>query len=194
MIQPNTIAICLYGKDNTHSEEIKQLCLYKFNLIDFKRYHIEFYEHYDSNDLYKSLWLSCMKKRDAEFTERHDFSICMAIDVSDESSMDLLNRLSNKQLLYPGKIKKLDLVSLNTMFYITGEKDRITLPDLNIFYADSFIFDRICEFGINREMMPYPGELHEKQILVLFYYYLKSLKIKLECINYENSSLFKRTA
>jgi hypothetical protein len=63
--------------------------------------------------------------------------------------------------------------------------------DNSEFFANSILFSRACEFYLNNIPL---DALVEDSLEVRFFFHLKSYNIITECINYENRSLFKRTA
>jgi hypothetical protein len=170
------LAICLYGPANTDATLTKTLCAAKFHDYD-----IQYFENYDHADLYTNLWLSNFKKRQHEIVNRTEFTRCLALDASVEWPQNSLpipyiSGLSEK------------------LHYVKGGIDLprgATRISLSAFFAPSQLFDIACGFGLMRGK--FPDGIKSISAEEEFYHYLKSLRIKPVCVNYEDSSLFERT-
>ena len=174
------LAICLYGLQTDTVDHIKLLCssIFKFE-------HITYFEGFDSSCMYENLWISAFKKRQHELDSKRVFDVCLAIDAT--SSIDILSK---------PKIAELNISKYREekLYFIAGEYfyDRgSTAISPSIFFSNSLIFDLACNFG--KVFYKLPTFRKAKTIEEDFYYFLKTLKIKTRCVNYENSSLFKRT-
>jgi hypothetical protein len=172
-------AVCFYGTSNKNTLSIREYLDKSFSDLNY-------FEHYD-DDVYKSLWISNFKKRQVELALKQDFSSCLAIDTSDDTLELILN---NTDLL-----SKINSCTDNKIYFVNGEfflNKGSTSASPQIFFSNSFTFDLACNFGLQRSTLPLDRKLGT--IGEDFYYFLKTLKIKTQCINYENRNLFKRTA
>lgn len=185
---PSKIAICLYGTDRTYLDQARRSFSTTFGDITF-------FEEIDETDIYWSLFKSCYSKRQFELAARYEFDVCLALNVSGNS--DLAQFLKSDHLInILISPHKLIITDEETLYFAAGHFKNhgvsVTVISLDAFFASSIIFDLACNFGVAHDCLPKgrptnsPGED--------FYYFLKTLKIKTECINYENSYLFKRTA
>jgi organic radical activating enzyme len=164
------IAVCLYGSQGANLIKIKE----HFNEKLSQTFNIDYYAHFDDTDLYKNLWISNFKKRQVEIEDNFEYYACIAFDVSKDWDDTLLIPEEN--------------IENNTLYFLKGGMNDIqaaTKIDLSIFFANSHIFDIVCSYELVRKSINLVNE-------EAFYYYLKTLKINTKCINYENSSLFKR--
>ena len=174
----HNIAVCLYGKSNDNTPFIKQYC--KDNLLNNN---IIYFENYDNDDLYKNLWISSFKKRQFELDRKVEFDICAAIDTSDDT-FDLF--LNHEDLLL-----KVPKYQEEKLYFLKGsfiEEYNATGVSPQIFFSNSLIFDYVCNFGVQHSILPRqrkPGTID-----ISFYYFLKTLKIKTECIHFGNLELF----
>ena len=180
-----SLAICLYGTNKDSGVELKQLLDKQFT-----EFNISYFESYDDADHYKNLWLSSFKKRQRELEIDTDFDACLAIDVTDIELAQLL-KSDFYTVLQPYKLNDIQhhvVYFLKGAFYPVRVSTAISTSG---FYADSVTFDLACNFNT------LAGKLSANTKAITceeeFYYFLKTLKIKTECINYENSSLFKWT-
>lgn len=172
------LAVCLYNNfdDGPAVAHIKNFLLEKYT-----NYTIQFFENYSpDNDSIKNLWLSAFKKESYELDSDRIFDLCLAINTS---HVDLLETINIPQIIY------------DKLYYVSGFANMFissTGIDLNIFFAKTTIFDIACNFYLAKDFLP--KDKKGTSIEESFYYYCKGFKIKTECVNYENSSLFKRTA
>jgi hypothetical protein len=178
------IAICLYGPQHYDTSATRYLCQEQ---LSSKFNNVAFYEHVGDSDPYKNLWLVSHKKRIEEINMREDYVMCLAIDASYQWP-------DNKIPIHIFSGFSLRPQFHEKLYYLQGG---INLPrgataiSLTGFFASSLIFDLACNYGLVRGKLP-PG-IKASSIEEEFYHYVKSLKIKTECVNYEDSSLFKRT-
>jgi hypothetical protein len=166
------LAVCLFGEsvECGYEEYIK-------NVIGMDNLYIF---HVPNNDLLKSLWLTADKKRQYEICSNLDFDICLGLRTNELNILEYIN--VDKVKVSCGQ---------NVFYYPKGYfYNNCTSIHLNGFYSSSFIFDRVSEFLFADIDASF---LNVKTLGSIFYYYLKYINIKLECVNYENSSLFKRT-
>lgn len=169
----NSSAVCIFGSENIND----------FLNIE-RRYNILFpgenlFFHVPDNDSMKSLWLTSNKKRKYEIENNTNFDLCVGIGINDIKLLD--------SLTIPKKIKD------SVLYYSTGCFNHIywnTEVYPRCFYANSITFDRTAEYIFTQIK---DINLKVDTLGSRFYFHLKYLKIKAECINYENSSLFKRT-
>lgn len=182
MFPKTRIAICLYGlpTDTVDVNRIKLLCSSIFKFPN----RITYFESFGSNCIYENLWISAFKKRQHELDSKRVFDVCVAIDAS---RIDILSEL---------EIAKLNISEYREekLYFVVGEyfsSQSSTAISPAIFFANSLIFDCVCNFGKVFDKLP--DYRKAKTIEEDFYFFLKTLKIKTRCINYENSSLFKRS-
>lgn len=176
-ISLTNLAICLYGSKDSDSTSIKELCKSMFS----EKYKIDFFEHYEDEDLYKNLWLVNFKKRQFEINRLTDFEVCLALDVTHPWGHEL-------------PIPSLTLTDDDVLYFVKGEFKLLsnkTLVSPVAFFAKSYIFDAACAF--TSMVSNVTDAINTKSIEEAFYYYLKTLKIKTRCVNHENGNLFKRT-
>ena len=165
------IAVCIFGREDKNISAIKEKCKILFSdNIDF------FFE--PNNCVFTSLWLTANKKRQNELLAKKEYDLCLGIM---SSSIDIID------------IIKVSPVVNNVLYYSTGRFNGTKCSTEIIpsgFYADSITFDRASEFVFTKIKKE---NLRVDNIESRFYFHLKYLKINTECINYENSSLFKWT-
>jgi hypothetical protein len=171
------LGICLFGTLHDRATKFKEICYSKFGA----NFVIDLFEHYTTADAYKNLWLVNFKKRQHEINNRFEYSGCIALNVNENWDNDFI----------PIQYKE---PALDKLYFAKGGIDLprgATRISLAAFFASSHIFDMACSFGLARGKFPFgiKARTDEEE----FYHYLKSLKIKTECVNYENSSLFERT-
>jgi hypothetical protein len=169
----HNLAICLFGPSGTDATGLKEMCLALYG--ENARY----FESYVDTDSYRNLWLSSFKKRQFEIANDLGFTVCLAINAGEKWNAEILPIL-------PVRLTE-------TLYFVKGGcvmsyGQTFISPDA--FFAESHLFDIACMFGLTRTILPINRK--SKTIQEDFYHYLKSLKIKTECINYENSSLFER--
>ena len=167
------LAICLYGDDNSQLELVKSICIQRYSTFD-----ITFFERIHQ-DKFKAMWLCSFDKDCYEFDTKLLFHICIAIDIEEHRLLDFTN--------IPYSIE--DKVYYTSGFYKFKRHYAGASPC--IFFANSILFSRACEFYLNNIPL---DALVEDSLEVRFFFHLKSYNIITECINYENRSLFKRTA
>jgi len=170
------IAVCLYGSSNSNVLGIQ-------NYLNALGYDITYFEHYE-DDIYRSLWVSAFKKRQQELDKRQEFDICLAVDSSNKT-LELFAR-HNNLLLNISSYKDNKIYFVRGSF-VQGQGSTNVSPQ--IFFSNSLTFDFACNFGTEYKTLP----IDRKQggIGTDFYYFLKTLKIKTECINFENTELFE---
>jgi hypothetical protein len=169
------LAVCLYGALNNSVPNIKNQCLILFG----KTYELLYFENFEDTDLYKNLWFANFKKRQYEIENNSEFDVCLALG-------------TNQMVL--SHILRIPETLREKLYFAKGEyfsRVASTAISPSIFFSNSLIFDVVCNFGLVYKSLP-PGR-KSKLLEEDFYYFLKTLKIETECINYENRSLFKRT-
>lgn len=181
MFPKTRIAICLYGLPTDTVGRTKLLCSSIFKFSD----PITYFESFGSSCVYENLWISAFKKRQHELDSKQVFDVCLAIDTT--SSIDILSKPEIAEL-------NISEYREEKLYFITGEyfsNRGSTAISPSVFFSNSLIFDLACNFGKVFDKLPTfrKTETIEED----FYYFLKTLKIKTRCVNYENSSLFKRT-
>ncbi len=169
------LAICFYGMP---SREVKQVILNKCKELDFK-----LFESYNV-DATKSLQDVSFKKRDYEIENNIEFKACLALNTTD------IEMIKNFNVL------RLGFLRYNVLYFIKGYFNSVrykTGVNPEMFYANSITFDRICEYHTNLNHIDRHW-IRSNKSEEIFYYHIKSLLIKAECVNHENSNLFIRTA
>jgi hypothetical protein len=170
------IAVCLYGTSNSNLPGIQ-------NYLNSLCYNITYFEHYE-DDVYRSLWVSAFKKRQQELDNREEFDICLAVQLSNET-LELFAK-------YDSLLSNITSYTDNKIYFVKGsfvQGQGSTNVSPQIFFSNSLTFDFACNFGTEYKTLP----VDRKQggIGTDFYYFLKTLKIKTECINFENTELFE---
>lgn len=123
-------------------------------------------------DCWKSLWLTANAKRNYEIDNHVEFNLCLGINTPHVSILDTfkLSSTYDKETFYfyDG--------------YFTGHTVGI---NPTMFLASSHIFDIVSHYHVS---------LHGNDLAKPeeFYHFIKKFAITTQCINYENSSLFKR--
>lgn len=180
----SNVAVCFFGS-GLHTEYLK----IQVNEI-LKNYDVFFFEEkidYQSEaQLLLALRKVSIQKKCFNIDKNIFFEFCIAIN---SDTQEILN-----------EVKIVDVIKKSTVYYTRGGWDQkyySTHASINLFYAESFAFDRACEMYENikyfriKEWRGYGSidiTLNHK-----FYYHLKSMMLETECINAENSDLFKRT-
>ena len=182
------MAICLYGRSAEQVELIKQNCS-----SVFREHDINYFYNFNSSDSYQNLFTSVFEKRTFEITNSFEFDICMALNVNTDSEIYqyIKSEVLMKLLINPTKVKNIDY---EILYYPLGGINftkAMTIVNTDSFFASSLTFDLASNFSVGYKDLPNGRKSIEPKYD--FYYFLKSLKIKTKCINYENSSLFKRT-
>ena len=175
-VQVKILAVCLYGDNNLNADKAKSLCLARYK--KFNNFDIVFFEKYDEIK-FKALWLCSFEKDKYELENKMVFDACLAIDVDHCQLVEETPVLSVIE----------DKLYYATGFYIRNINISGASPAM--FYANSLLFNRACEFYLNTIESKF---LRDERLESRFYFHLKSYNIQLECINYENRNLFKRTA
>lgn len=183
------LAICIYG--SKENRELVQRIRSENDRI-FSGHQVTYFEITSDPVLHKNLWLASFKKRQHELNNIVEFDVCLALNIDDEWIVDFLYSPSNPAInliIDPPKFKN---ISNEKLYFIKGAYSKgYTIISPSIFFASSLIFDLACNFGVARPMFPIErGRGTDEED---FYFFLKTLRIKTECTNYENSSLFKRT-
>jgi hypothetical protein len=180
------IAVCMFGSrmDLSKIHSIESYITSIFN----EKYQVAFFNNFTHADYLKNLFSVCYQKQKYEFENNIIFEGCIALNMDHAAVVDNL-------LIAEKDIKFFQKLDVNTLYFLSGgNRNNKTRIDMTGFFANSFVFDTVCNFPIiditvSRDRNEaIPNEIEEK-----FYWFAKSLKIKTKCINYENSSLFKRT-
>lgn len=160
--------MCVYTDDPTYRYETDT----NLKNLDYTI----FFEH--NSNLFKALRNVSVKKRLYETEMFHNFDICIAYN-------PVRANLDNLILKKP---------AADTIYHAYGHFSRsqhCVGAEPSLFYSRTVEFNRACEFIEN-----YTNINDGKVIKVgeKFVFHLRSLHLKNECFNYENSSLFIRTA
>lgn len=182
------LCVCYYGtKDNRKT-------INKIHAVWNKTFDINcvtYYSEFSSLNLYLNLWRCATNRRNEELKTKKKFQTILGINTDDN---ELTSMLTDIQLFHL-VIKPSILMETNddVLYYARGQFDDQTYKthiDPSIFYANSVVFDIASNFGL---VLP---SLRKKKDAIddeIFFYYLKTHRIKTECINYENRGLFKRS-
>ena len=160
------VALCVYSDDTNHKHVDSNI----------GSVGCEIFSCYDEN-LLQALKNVSIKKRQFEVKNVCEFDICVAFNPKNADIKDI----------------DISYIRNNTIFYAYGnvstERYRVG-ANPSLFYSCSIEFNRACEFVDNlNNIRPFdPLSLDEK-----FIFHIRSLFLKDECVNYENSSLFIRT-
>jgi hypothetical protein len=128
--------------------------------------------------------VSAFKKRQFELDARQDFDICLAVDSSNET-LELFAKHTDLLL-------NIDSYTDNKIYFVKGsfvQGQGSTNVSPQIFFSNSLTFDFACNFGTEYKTLP--TDRKSGGIDTSFYYFLKTLKIKTECIHFENTKLFE---
>lgn len=174
-----TLAICFFNTGSKNIDELTNRCLSRFD-----KFTITFFND-ATDDEFKSLWLVAFKKRCAELADRKDFDICLCINGG--SNDDLLDHVT-----IPENLDDKLYYSTGFHYWEPGGIERMGMYPTGIF-SNSLLFDRLAEYVLSPSVDPIflGGRKDQSERL---YNYIKVLRMEVECINYENSDLFKRTA
>lgn len=181
-----SIAVCMFGASIDLSK-ISAIESYLKSIFD-EKYRLIFFNNFTYTHYLKNLFNVCYEKQKYEFENNIIFEGCIALNIDHSTVVDNL-------LIAEKDIKFFQKLDVNTLYFLSGDNTNTkTRIDMTGFFANSFVFDTVCNFPIidinvdqDRDD-DIPTKIEEK-----FYWFAKSLKIKTKCINYENSSLFKRT-
>ncbi len=168
------LAVCFYGHESETQAHLDLV------FEKFKEFNISIFSS-NAEDKLTALQEAAHKKHTSEILQKHNYDVCLAIDTS---SIDLLYYTT------------INNIENNFVYFTKGFFKRNTVStgvSTEIFYASSLTFDRACEMKINSEYIDIEW-LRGRDSAELFYYHLKSLNIRTECINRENSNMFIRTA
>lgn len=180
----SNIAICLFGPALNESNVLKVEAQLSSFLSEGNK--LVYFRDFSNLNPLKNLFNVCWKKQEFEFTNKTIFDTCIAIDPD-------LFLSCEQELIKETDIKKISMPDIDTMYFLEGSGGNFISIKLSGFFSNSFIFDSICNFSIlNLDIDEdrtggIPSTIEER-----FYWFVKSLKIKTVCINYENCSLFKR--
>jgi hypothetical protein len=143
------IALCVFGNTPIKND---------ISLSE-KDYRIETFAVSDKCQ-YTSMGLTANQKRQYEIYHKNNFDICIALQCED---VHLLNNLNFKHEI-DNKI-----YYLNNVFYDNSYKKGISPSG---FYANSLVFDRLCEFIFNKIDSSW-----DMTDATRFFYHIKSIKI-----------------
>lgn len=169
-----TLALCFYGKMPADAA-LKEKAISRYPNCQ-----CTVFESYDSDSRSKALMNVAFLKRQQEILNYTDFDVCLAID----TEKDLLAHTLIRSIIKP------DTLYFTKGYYLT-KRGGVTGVSPEIFYADSMTFDRAAEFFIGLQNTDLEW-LTSRRVEEIFFYHLKSLAIKTECINRENSDMFIR--
>jgi hypothetical protein len=165
------LAICYFGKKDER-EKVLDLARKKFS-----NYEVTLFASI-GEDKAHNLWKASLQKRNYEIENQIEFDVCVGV-----CSTNFVN-FNNTNIN--------ELVK-NKVYYTSGyylKAAHRTGAHLNIFYCQSIEFDRVAEFFHSVKSIDTGLTKESEQ----FFYHLKTLNFDTECINYENSSLFIRSA
>lgn len=180
-----SIAVCLYGKEFDQSK-IEKIESYFYMLLK-ENNNISFFKSFTDIDMMENLCNICWHKQTHEFENKVLFDSCLAIN------SDLFLDYSDP-LIDVNNLEDLENPNINTLYFLTGTSKRFIEIEPTGFFCNSFIFDLVCNYSFTNlkidedRLGGIPRLLGER-----FYWFIKSFKIKTQCINYENSNLFKRS-
>lgn len=182
------LCICYYGTNNGEETitKIHNIWAKTFNISNLI-YHMD----YSTPDLYHNLWRCAMKKRQHDLTERISFKTVLVINTDSPSVTEYLTDFKLFHLIIdPAEL--LDTKD-DVLYYCMGEflPNNTTAIDTSIFYSNNVIFDMVANFGLVVDSLRI--KRNNTNDFSNFFYYLKTLKIKAKCVNYENRGLFKRS-
>lgn len=183
----HNLCICYYGTSNSE-EVIKKIHSNwgkTFNISNIV-YHID----YTTPNLYYNLWRCVMKKRQHELDQKVNFRTVLAINTDSPIITEYITDVKLFHLIID-PVKLLETKD-DILYYCMGEflPNNTTAIDTSIFYSNNVIFDMVANFGLVVDSLRV--KRNNTNDFSNFFYYLKTLKIKAECINYENRGLFKR--
>jgi hypothetical protein len=119
-----------------------------------------------------------VKKRIVELEQHAEYELCVAYNPTEAEFGDMII----------GEARN------DTIHYAYGyfkPKRYLMGGNPSFFYAKSLEFDRACEFVDNFKNI---ANTKEKTIEEKFIFHIRSMFMKDECVNYENRSLFIRSA
>jgi|SRR5690606_12407662 len=157
------------------------LCIYTDN-ADYKidpaleAFGYEIFFEYHKN-LFFALRNVSVKKRIHELKLLEEYDICIGYDPM-RSNIDDLN---------------LKDPEYNKVYYAYGHFNStkfLTGAEPSLFFSKTVEFNRVCEFSDNYENIK---DLRLEKISEKFIFHIRSLYLRNECVNYENSNLFIRT-
>lgn len=181
------LAICLYGYERAVDlDVIKKTILEKLPMC-----RVKFFESFvpDTDPdirVFLSLQRVAFKKRSFEIQTKEEFDLCIALNINNHEEIKHFKMVRNPKS--------------DTVYYTRGgynETYVVTFTNPDLFYADSFTFDRACEYYLNLPNI----EMHRLRGYgnmifghpEIFYYHLKTLILTTECVNNEDRNLFERT-
>lgn len=188
----NLIAVCIFGKE-FNQEKILVIESKTRSLFPNSDQLVFFHDFTNPNPL-RNLFNVSYKKQKYEFERKIFFTGCLALSIDDD-------RIS-QELITSKEVDLFSQLDKNTLYFLTGSMNLSTIYkcaytsiDPLGFFTNSFLFDLACNFvNVNSTFETDRNEPSPSHIGERFYWYLKTLKIKTHCINYENRSLFKRPA
>lgn len=161
------IALCIYTDNIDYNPE-------KDSSIHGLDYEI-FFEF--NPQIFHALRMVAFKKRLFELKHSDEFEVCIAYNPMCASLKDI----------------NVTHIKENTIYYAYGKFDRTKYrvgANPALFYCGTLEFNRACEFADNiKNIRPFDPLTVDEQFL----FHTRSLFLKDECVNYENSSLFIRT-
>lgn len=186
--QKTNLAICIYGLEE--NRELVDKIKYENNII-FPTCRTTYFENVGDPDLYKNLWLASSKKRQNELINSSEYNICIAYNISDKFVSEYLFSPTNPTYSLIITSSTFEDTSSDKLYYVKGgyrPTRAFTEVSPSIFFSSSLIFDLASNFSVARPS--FSIEINRGQDDEDFYYFLKTIRIKTECINYENRKLF----
>jgi len=201
MFNNDKIYVCYYGTRNNPEliEKINKCVGENFNVP-----YPEYSSDTSTSDLFLNLWKCSVTKMDVELTNKIFFNAVMAINLDDEIIIQkFLDKMNAHKFFRPENLKE---VKRDTVYFCMGSLIGYkTTINPSIFFADSSTFGIAANYGLVRNRIAMETDLafssgpmkELKNRLVndhiYFYNFLKSHKLKTECVNYEDSSMFERS-
>lgn len=176
-----SLAICIYGAPESANTP-------RSNLVDILtrlflgHYQLDIFHDYSSANCMQSLYNACWKKTCNEVVMNRQYDRCMAVYTITDLIPFVAAPLEQDEKLYYFRGS-----------FSPGVGNTVS-PEL--FYCGSTDFNRACEYyrwTPPDTMMPWTSELiHEPVLNYNFAYFLRSWKIKLQCLTAHNPELFRK--
>jgi len=164
------IALCVYTDDANYRLE---------NDGNITNLSFEYELFFDYNvNLYKALKNISVKKRIAELECMSEFTTCIGFDPRRANLEDFILPEPKESVVYYA------YGGYNNSKYVGSASP-------SLFSAMTVEFNRVCEFVENYNNI---ADLRVTTIPEKFLFHIRSLYLESECINYENSSMFIRSA
>ena len=163
------IALCIYGP-----EIVSYGKLYSDFADAYPEHTVTLFRDINENKL-QSLWRVSTVKRNYEIEHQIEFDLCVGVYSLDTS-------LAHCKIPH-------DIVQ-DTLYFTNGYFDQSrfsTGVSMSCFFCRSYEFDRVSEFIHNVANI----RIHLPDEESRFYFHIKSLMYRTECVNREDATLFK---